>query len=39
MKLYHRTCRMAADVIVADGFRDATGTYMTTNEDTARQLG
>jgi hypothetical protein len=30
MELYHRTD--AAKAILAEGFRDATGSYMTTNE-------
>ncbi|HUZ86926.1 MAG TPA: hypothetical protein VNF26_08235 [Candidatus Baltobacterales bacterium] len=32
MKLYHRTTRVAAEAILAGGFKDGTGTYMTTRE-------
>jgi hypothetical protein len=32
--VYHRTTRKAADAILRDGFRDATGTYLTDTEHT-----
>ena len=32
LTLYHRTTREAANIILTDGFRDATGTYMTFHE-------
>jgi hypothetical protein len=31
MRLYHRTTLAAADAILADGFRDGAGAYMTTH--------
>lgn len=34
MKLYHRTSSEAAEAILASGFRDATGKYMTSSEHT-----
>ena len=34
LTLYHRTGRLAANSILADGFQDATGTYLTANEYT-----
>jgi hypothetical protein len=34
LTLYHRTIRAAAEAICRDGFRDATGTYLTASEYT-----
>ncbi len=34
MKLYHRTTQEAAEGILAGGFKDATGTYMTRTNHT-----
>jgi hypothetical protein len=34
MLCYHRTTRAAADAILAEGFRDATGNFLTADEHT-----